>query len=189
MSRKIFIFQKINIFLDKVSINYYNKSDIKIMEKTLKVINKMVSEGVIGDYAIAGSIGVFFYTQSFPTKDLDIIVYPQKTPSGIIHFSKIYLYLKSKGYKIKGQNFIIEGVPVDFIAPDKLMEEALENAVTKTFGKTKTKVLKPEYLYAIALKTGRKQDFRKIDLLSTETLINKKLLANIVQRHNIKWKD
>jgi hypothetical protein len=158
------------------------------MKKTLAVINEMVKQGVIKKYAVGGAIGAMFYTESFNTKDLDIFIYPQILSSGLVHLDHIYKYLKSKGYSMWRQYFMIEGVPVDFIpVSDKLIEEALENSVVRLYGKIKVKVLRPEYLIAIALKTARPQDLRKSDMLLQQAQINRKYLADILKRHKIKW--
>ncbi len=44
------------------------------MERTLAVINQMVADGVIENYAVAGAIGAMFYVEPFSTKDLDVFV-------------------------------------------------------------------------------------------------------------------
>lgn len=155
------------------------------MEKALKVINEMKRTGIIDDYAIGGGIGTMFYTETFHTKDLDIFVYP-KIISGLIRLDDISGYLKSKGYRMENQYFIIEGVPVDFIPVyDELTQEALKKSVNRSFGKVKVKVFRPEYLIAIAIKTGRNQDFLKVGRIIQETSINKKLLSGILKRYNL----
>ncbi|MBI1822370.1 MAG: nucleotidyltransferase [Nitrospirae bacterium] len=161
------------------------------MEKTVKILNELVSKNIIKSYAIGGAIGVMFYTETISTKDLDVFISLHIMPTGIIHLGSIYEYLKKSGYKMEGQHFIIEGIPVDFIPVyDELTLEALEKSVEKTYKKIKAKVFGPEYLIAIALKTGRSQDLRKIDLLKEETKLNEALLIDILKRHHLyeKWK-
>ncbi|MBI5361313.1 MAG: hypothetical protein HZA48_12115 [Planctomycetes bacterium] len=157
------------------------------MEKTLKVINDMKLAGIIKDYAVGGSIGTMFYTESFHTKDLDIFVYP-KIVAGLIRLDEIHNYLKSKGYRWEGQYVIIKGVPVDFIPVyDELTQEALKKSVIKAFGNLKVKVFRPEYLIAIAIKTGREQDSIKIIRITKEASLNKNLLFDILKRYNLKY--
>ncbi len=162
------------------------------MKKVMQVLNKLIDEGVIGKYAIGGAIGVLFYTEVFATKDLDVFVVPQKTGGEIIHLGSIWEYLKRAGYGMQGQYFMIDGMPVDFVAVyNDLTLEALENAIDKLYDDVKVKVLRPEYLLAIALQTGRKQDLRKVDLLMSQTKLNGDLLKDILIRHDLykKWRD
>ena len=158
------------------------------MKKTLQVINDMVRDGIINDYAIGGSIGAMFYTEAINTKDLDIFVYPQVLTSGLVHLNHIYQYLGKKGYKMKGQFFIIDGVPVDFvIAGDELVDEAIKNYILKSYDHLRVRVMSPEYLIAIALKVRRPQDMRKADMLLMEAPLDRNLLNKILEKHNIKY--
>lgn len=160
------------------------------MKKALEIINEMAEKGIIDDYAIGGAIGAMFYTESFNTKDLDVFVCPQILSSGLIHLNHIYAYLKKKGYSMWQQYFIVEGVPVDFIAVyDELTRDALKKSVTRLYDKVKVKVFRPEYLIAIALQTGRPQDLRKADMLLQTAQINRKYLTTLLKRHKITWKE
>lgn len=42
------------------------------MEKTIKIINELIEDGVIKHYAIGGAIASIFYTEPIATYDLDI---------------------------------------------------------------------------------------------------------------------
>lgn len=161
------------------------------MKKVIKVLKELVSHGIIEKYAIGGAVGVIFYTETLNTKDVDVFVAPEMTKSGIIHIGSIYEYLKKAGYSMEGQYFIIDGIPVDFIATyNELTVEALDNGIDKLYGKIKVKVLRPEYLLAIALQTVRIQDYKKVDLLKKEVKLDKYLLKDILKRHNLynKWR-
>ena len=43
------------------------------MKKTLEVLNKLVAERVIRDYAIGGAMGALWYMEAITTTDLDIL--------------------------------------------------------------------------------------------------------------------
>ena len=43
-------------------------------KKTLEVLNKLVAERVIRDYAIGGAMGALWYMEAITTMDLDIFV-------------------------------------------------------------------------------------------------------------------
>ena len=50
------------------------------VKKTFEVLNEMVRDGVIENYAIAGAIGAVFYVEPFATHDIDVlIVMPEQT--------------------------------------------------------------------------------------------------------------
>ena len=42
------------------------------MERTIKVLNQMKSEGVILDYALGGAVAALFYMEPIETHDLDV---------------------------------------------------------------------------------------------------------------------
>ena len=44
------------------------------MKETFAVLNQMVADGVIENYAVAGAIGAIFYVEPFSTEDLDVFV-------------------------------------------------------------------------------------------------------------------
>jgi len=44
------------------------------MKETFAVLNQMVADGAIENYAVAGAIGAIFYVEPFLTQDLDVLV-------------------------------------------------------------------------------------------------------------------
>jgi len=68
---------------------------------------------------------------------------------------------------------------------DKLEHSAVNDSKTVNYGKVKTKILKAEYLIAIALKVGRGKDLEKISRLMEQAKINKKNLKEILKKHNL----
>lgn len=162
------------------------------MKKIIQVLNDLVSKGIIEKYAIGGAVGVIFYTETLNTKDVDVFVAPQIMESGIIHLGLIYEHLKKAGHKMEGQYFMIGGIPLDLIAVyNELTMEAVDNSIYKSYGKNKVKVLRPEYLLAIALQTGRRQDLKKVDVLMNQVKLNEDLLRDILKRHGLhkKWSE
>jgi hypothetical protein len=156
------------------------------MKKAIKILNDMKSKGIVSDYAIGGSIAVMFYTEPFLTKDLDVFIYPQMTESGIVHLSNIHNYLKKLGYKMEGQFYQIEGITVDFVTVyDELTEEALKTAIEKDYAGVKVRVILPEYLLAIALKTGRLKDAVKVEMLCKQAKLNCELLNKLLSKFNL----
>jgi len=155
------------------------------MEDTIKVINKLMKEGLIKSYAIGGGIAVIFYAEPILTYDLDILFIPM-TDEHLISLSPIYNHLKRKGYRIDKEHIIIEGIPVQVIPVyNELVKEAVENAVEIRYKKIKTWTLKPEYLIAIMLQTFRPKDKERIIKLIDEAKIDLKYLREILKRHGL----
>jgi hypothetical protein len=160
------------------------------MKKVIRILNELVEKKIITDYAIGGAVGVIFYTEPFNTKDLDVFVIPQTAESGLVHLEPIYEYLKKLGYQMKEQWFIIEGVAVDFIPIyNQLTEEAFRNIVEQNYEDTKVRVLRPEYLLAIALKTGRAKDRRMAELLLSQANLDRRLLGLVLTKYDLKLEE
>ncbi len=160
------------------------------MEKTLCVINKLESEGIIGRYAIGGAIGLLFYAEPAVTYDLDIFCYLPHT-STLIDLGPLYKHLVASGYKATpGEHVNIEGIPVQFLPPTtNLVQEALDNSVKKSFGDISTYVFQYEYLLAIMMETGRAKDKARIALALESAQPDKIKLEDILRRHKLldKW--
>jgi len=155
------------------------------MDKALKIINKLESEGVIGKYAIGGAIGLLFYAQPVSTYDLDIFCYlPQQ--GYLISLGPLYKSLENLGYKPEGECISIEDVPVQFlIPPTELVKEALDNAVERDFNGEKTRVFQYEHLLAIMIETGRAKDKAKLESALESADPDGEKLKDILNRHNL----
>ena len=53
------------------------------MKATLQVINQMVADKVIADYAIGGAIGAIAYLEPFLTQDVDVFISFSSTSAGL----------------------------------------------------------------------------------------------------------
>jgi len=157
------------------------------MKNTIKVINELKQKGLIKDYAIGGAIAALRWVEPFFTRDLDIfIILPKKLKEKkLIILSPIYEYLKKKGYLWKEQWIIIEGIPVDLFPADELEKEAVENAKEIEYQGEKTKIIAPEYLIALFLRTNRDKDERKIKMLLEQAQINMEKLTKILNKHGL----
>src|SRR6266568_65746 len=125
------------------------------MQATLKIINQMQTDGIIGKYAIGGAIGATFYLEPTSTFDIDIFIsFGDTNSASLVSLTPIYDYLISHGYKSEHEHVTIEGWQVQFLpADDPLYREALENAVKADAGGVETWIMTAEHLMAIALRT------------------------------------
>ena len=161
------------------------------MKQTLDALNRMRADGIIGPYAMAGAVAAYRYIEPAVTEDLDILV-SFDSRSTLISLTPIFDYLKKIGYDSYDREGIdIEGWPVQFIpATDALDMEALANADDVDIdipleGTVTTRVMRPEYLVAVALRVGRPKDQIRIVQFVEEGAVAAERLCDILRRHGL----
>jgi hypothetical protein len=162
------------------------------MKETLKVINQMVKDGVIEEYAIGGAVAAIYYLEPFDTADLDVFVQVETSGRNLNILAPIYEYLTMRGYQPKGEFIYLEGLPVQFIPVfDPLTEEALKKAQIISYARVTTRIMRPEHLVAIMLNTGRVKDYLRIGIFLEQGVVNIRQLNAVLKRHGLiqKWKD
>src|SRR6266851_6210013 len=160
------------------------------MEKTLRVLNRMVKGGVIEQYAIGGAVAAIFYIEPINTNDLDIFFHAKDSSVGLDILAPLYEYLSGLGYKGQREAIDIEGWPVQFLPVfNPLLEEAVDQAKEVRFQRTKTRVMQAEHLVAIMLQTGRLKDHARIAQFMEHEVVDPERLADILARHGLikKW--
>jgi hypothetical protein len=154
------------------------------MEKTFQVVEEMTRLGIIDAYAIGGGIAATYYIEPVLTYDLDIFFLPVK--EGLDDLAPIYEFARDRGYVEQAEALVIEGFPVQFIpAYNDLVREAVADAATLRYRDAKAKVVKPEYLAAIALQTGRAKDRERVARLLESEVVDRSVLAVILERHGL----
>ena len=163
------------------------------MKDTFAVLNQMVADGAIDNYALAGAVGAMFYVEPFSTNDIDVLVVIPETEGKLIAELPGWKYLSSRGYReIRGEGIVIEGWPVQFLpVSNALEEEAYLNAKDQTPDEVPVRVVQPEHLVAMMLKLGRLKDFARIQMFWSQDAVNSKVLEDILQRHGLngKWSE
>jgi hypothetical protein len=159
------------------------------LKKTFEVINQMVADGAIANYAIAGAIGAMFYVEPFSTEDLDAFVL---TPQDrLVTELPGWDYLKARGYtEIRKEGIVVEGWPVQFIPVNNSLErEAYLNAQDLDYDGVIVRVVLPEHLVAIMLKVGRLKDLARVEMFLTQEEVDLDALEDILRRHGLydKW--
>lgn len=154
------------------------------MEKTLKIIRELKDKKIIRDFAIGGGVAVLYYTEPILTYDLDIFFIPVEERLDVL--SPIYKYLREKGFKLRREYILIEGVPVQFIPVyNELVSEAVKNSVKVNYGRIKTQVVGLEYLVAIMLQVKRSKDRERLIKIFEDTDVNSKALKGILKKFNL----
>src|SRR6266404_1495558 len=98
------------------------------MKETFAVLNQMVADSAIENYALAGAIGAMFYVEPFSTQDIDVFVL--KPEDRIVIELPGLDYLKARGYtEFRNEGIVVEGWPVQFLlATTSLEREAYTKA-------------------------------------------------------------
>jgi hypothetical protein len=157
------------------------------LDKALRVIHELHKSGFIRAYAIGGGIAATYYIEPILTYDLDIFFIP--TTEGLDVLSPIYGELKKRGHSLEKELVIIEGIPVQFIPVyNDLVKEAVETAVESTYKRVRTRILRPEYLLAIALQTDRSKDRERAIQLLSQAKLNSRLLAGLLKKYGLSEK-
>jgi hypothetical protein len=110
------------------------------MKKAIQVLNELEGCGVIQRYVIAGGVAALFYMEPVLTFDLDVFCILKVQEGNLVVLSPVYDALKERGYAMKAEHVVIEGVPVQFIpAYNALVEEAVAEAVEVQYEGEKTR--------------------------------------------------
>ena len=154
------------------------------MDKVLGIINELVREDLIKDYAIGGGIAIVFYIEPILTYDIDVFYIPIYEEDVLITLKPIYDFLREKGYRESKEHVEIEGIPVQFIPVyNELIKDAVKDAVEIKYKDTKTKIVKVEYLIAILLQTNRPKDKERVLRIMDEANVDKKSLKQILKKY------
>jgi len=150
------------------------------MEKAIRVIEEITRRGIIRAYAIGGGIAATYYIEPVLTYDLDIFFIPAK--EGLDVLAPIYDFAKKRGFEARAEAILIEGFPVQFIpAYNDLIRKAVKNAAILKYRDVEAKVVKVEYLIAIALQTDRAKDKERMIRLLDEAVVDRAVLAGILE--------
>jgi hypothetical protein len=167
------------------------------IKQTIDVINRMEADRVIGRYAMAGAVAAYHYVEPALTDDLDILIAfesSQTRPqSGLVTLGPILSYLKDKGYsEFQREAVLIEGWAVQFIpVATGLDAEALARAdtvdieINSAEGSAQSRVLRPEYIVATALRVNRPRDLIRITQFLDEGAVDMNALCDVLRRHDL----
>jgi hypothetical protein len=168
------------------------------MKSTFQVINRMVEDGIIRQYAIGGAVAALNYIEPTLTYDLDILVtlddQTGRPESGLITLEPIFAYLRKAGYaEIRNEGIVVEGWPVQFLpVANDLDAEGLAQAIEIEIDvgegspPIKIKVLRAEHVVATALKVGRPKDRIRVSQFLAEKAVDLAVLRGILDRHDLR---
>ena len=149
------------------------------------MLNDMLRAGVIGNYAMFGAVAQMRYTQPVATLDADVLVSPPAMQD-INVLDPICHFCRSRGYNPEGEAILVGDWPVQFIpAFSRLTEEAIDRAETGEIGGLPLRVVRADYLAAIALSVGRAKDFARVLSLLEADAVSSNDIERLCARHDL----
>ncbi len=163
------------------------------MDRIIRILDEMVRERVIDDYALGGATALAYYSDNILTEDIDVFVYFTSRSKFLIDLNPLYEYLvKTKNARAEGQYIILEGFPVQFLVPyDDLSKEAFSNSITVLYGDVQVRIFDLEFLMAIMIQLGKQKYRERLRRLIEENSFDEKKLQAILTKHMLgnKWLD
>ncbi len=161
------------------------------MKQVFALLNEMVRDGALENYAVAGAIGAMFYVEPFSTQDIDVLVMTREDRL-VIELPGL-AYLKARGYtEFRNEGIVIQDWPVQFLpATTQLEREAYLNAEISNLDEVPVRVVLPEHLVAIMLSVGRPKDLARVEMFLSQGAVKIDVLEDLIQRHGLteKWAD
>jgi hypothetical protein len=154
----------------------------------VRVLNQMVTDGVLVNYAIGGAVAALFFTEPVTTFDLDVFVdLPAPvTRDSLVSLSAPYSWLTERGYRVEREHVVVDGLPVQLLpAYNDLVEEAIREAAGLPCESETARVVGPEHLIAISLQTGRSKDRERVRRLLEQAEPDTNRLNAILARHGL----
>jgi hypothetical protein len=161
----------------------------KNMETVCRTLAELVAEGIIEDYAIGGATAAGFYGEPIATRDIDVFAFVAQTPNSLlITLEPLYARLAEKGFStFDEEGVLIHDYPVQFICPSPGLEiEAVKMATVMSWNDLELKIMRPEYLAAIAIKVGRTKDRARLIYLHELPVFDRDGFMKIIEKHQLK---
>jgi hypothetical protein len=156
------------------------------MQAALRALNQLVTDGVVGDYAIGGAIGASFYIDALQTEDIDAFVILPVAVSGLVSLTPIYQALLAQGGVEEREYIRFEEWPVQILTDaNNLIAEAIREAQQVEFERIPTRVFRAEYLCAIALQTGRAKDVLRVTMFLEQGRVDLDALRAVAERYGL----
>ncbi len=161
--------------------------------EVVDVVKEMMEDGIVMDYAIGGAVAAILHYEPFSTFDLDIfILINDPSDSLVLDMTKIYDFVRTKGFDFDHEFVMIHGWPVQFVeaSHDALWVEAVEKAERMEIDAREVNVIDAEHLAAMWIQAGRRKDIRKIEMFDEAQKMNADILKSLLKRYDLlgKWK-
>lgn len=152
------------------------------LSDTLQVINDLVAERVVLQYAIGGAMAMLFWAEPTVTFDLDVFILLPVQASPILSLAPIYDALHGRGFDAVSEHIVIHGIPVQFrISPNPLSDEAIVTAVERDLDGVTFRVIRPEYLAALWLQAGGAKRRERVEMLRQAGVLDEAALQALLR--------
>ena len=155
------------------------------MKEIAQLLNDMIKAGVITDYALFGALAQIRYTEPVATLDADVLV-GVPLPDKLDVLTPLYDFCAMRGYSPEGEAIRVGDWPLQLIPTfSPLTREAMGNAEATEFEGIPFRVVRADYLAAIALEAGRAKDMARILVLLESGSVTLDAVGAIAARHGL----
>jgi hypothetical protein len=158
------------------------------MQEVCDILEQLVGEGVLRQYAIGGATAAGFHGEPLATRDVDVFVFLDP-PAGslLVSLEPLYSRLRQLGFsEFEEEGLLIHGFPVQFLSASPGLEsEAVSSAILVEWDDHRMQVMRPEHLAAIALTVGRPKDRARLVYLTELPQFDRPVFHDILARHNL----
>lgn len=164
------------------------------MQAVCDVLEELVRDGTLKHYAIGGATAAGFHGEPLATRDIDVFVFLDPPPNSIlITLDGLYSRLAGMGFtEFEEEGLLIHGFPVQFLTASPGLEaEAVESALVEEWDTHRIRVMRPEYLAAIALTVGRPKDRARLVYLAELPRFDRSSFRDILTKHHLleRWNE
>ncbi len=110
----------------------------------------------------------------------------------VLDMSKIYDFVRTRGFGFDHEFIMIHGWPVQFVeaSHNALWVVAIKNAEIMGIDGREVNVIDAEHLAAMWIQAGRKKDIRKIEMFDEAGKMDAGILKTLLERYDLlgKWK-
>jgi hypothetical protein len=155
------------------------------MKEVARLLNDMLSAGVIEDYAVFGAVAQMRYTQAVTTLDADVLV-GLPGSSGLVVLTPVYEFCAERGWRPDGEAIRVGDWPVQFVPVfSPLTAAAMRAAEAGDIDGVPLRVVRADYLAVIALSVGRAKDHARILALLESGAVTGEQIAALAARHGV----
>ena len=158
------------------------------MEKVCEVLERIVAGGTLKNYAVGGATAAGFHGEPLATLDVDVFVFAEAEPGSVlVTLEPVFVELARLGFReFDKECVLIHGLPVQFLPVSIPLEaEAVSEARQVDWDGKRLRVMSPEYLAALALRTGRPKDRARMVYLLDLPEFDRPSFDRIVERHGL----
>lgn len=162
------------------------------IQDVISELNRIQAAGLVEAYAIGGAIAAQVYIETSTTEDVDVfVVFTGESANSLAPLGPIWADLIAHGAAPEGEHLVVGGWPVQLLPPGTpLYDEAILDAQMNDFGGVQGRTMRPEYLAAIAIATGRNKDYVRVDEFIRRRKIDMAEFMKLIEKHGLqgKWK-